>query len=151
MTDVRELWAALRPEVREEVDACVAGRRMVRAIHAVRSSPEGAGTGIPLGKDLVAWRLEVLGDRVEPWPTYDLEALTGEARSMPGGPPAALRLEWDGDSWGWMLLLTAGTTVLATWRGTDWTEPLATAAALAERLGVPLHGPGDGGPAGWDG
>ncbi|WP_406860263.1 hypothetical protein ABZO31_07415 [Streptomyces sp. HUAS MG47] len=159
MTAVRELWEALPPAVREEVDACVVRRRMVGAVHTVRSSTEGAGTGLHLGMDLVTWRMEVLGDRVEPLPADDLEALTRRARELPGGPPAALRLEWDGDSWGWMLVLTAETTeqdgrlpALAVWReGGGWTEPTATAAALAGRLGVPLHGPGGDGPAGWDG
>ncbi|MFG2331308.1 hypothetical protein ACGFMM_16970 [Streptomyces sp. NPDC048604] len=158
MTAARDLWAVLPPEVREEVDAWVVRRGMVQAIHVVRSSREGAGTGIHAGVDLVAWRMEVLGDRVEPLPADDLETLAGRARELPGGPPAALRLEWDGDSWGWMLVLRAvldagddRPPVLAVWRGTDWAEPPATAAALAGRLGVPLHGPGDDGPAGWDG
>ncbi|MEW5657528.1 hypothetical protein [Streptomyces cinereoruber] len=35
---------------------------------------------------------------------------------------------------------------LARWQQADWTEPLATARALADRLGVPLRGPGDDGP-----
>lgn len=61
---VVNLWAALPPDVRAEVDRCIARRRRVQAIHLVRTSAEGAGTSIRDGVDLVAWRMEVLAGRV---------------------------------------------------------------------------------------
>ncbi|MEU8530297.1 MULTISPECIES: hypothetical protein [Streptomyces] len=154
------LWAALPSDVRAEVDRCIARRRRVQAIHVVRTSAEGAGTSIRDGVDLVAWRMDVLAGRLEPRPARDLETLTGRAERPAGAPPVALHLEWDGDTSGRTLVLTlvrarpdgdALPTVLAVWREDDGAEPLATAAALADRLGVPLHGPGGDGPAGWAG
>ncbi|MFI9120774.1 hypothetical protein ACIGW0_15450 [Streptomyces bikiniensis] len=60
---------------------------------------------------------------------------------------------WDGDSRGRVLLPGAVLPcpsgrphTVAHWQEATWTEPLATARAVADRLGVPLRGPGDDGP-----
>ncbi|MFF5636655.1 hypothetical protein [Streptomyces sp. NPDC012825] len=150
----RELWTALPQEARERVDAFVVRRMRVHAVREMRDAGLVPRPGLYDCADLAVVRAEILADRLVPLPAQDVDALAGKAAALPG-PPAALELEWDGDSWGWILLLSAvlpgppgRPRPLARWQVADWTEPLATARALADRLGVPLRGPGDDGPPG---
>ncbi|MGW9438313.1 hypothetical protein [Streptomyces sp. NPDC055607] len=147
-----ELWTALPQDVRERVDALVVRRRQIMAVKEMRESGVAPRPGLRDCVDLVAARMEILADRLVPPPYQDVDALAGQAAALPG-PPVALELAWDGDTQGWILVLGAvlpGSSgrphALAQWQETVWTEPLATARALADRLGVPLRGPGDDGP-----
>ncbi|WP_053648892.1 MULTISPECIES: hypothetical protein [unclassified Streptomyces] len=149
-----ELWTALPEETRERVDALVVRRLKMRAVKEMRESGVSPRPGLYDCAELVAARTEILADRLVPLPRQDVDALAGEAVGLPE-PPVALELEWDGDTWGWILLLgavlpgpSARPHPLAHWQQADWTEPLATARALADRLAVPLRGPGDDGPPG---
>lgn len=147
-----ELWTALPQEARERVDAFVVRRMRMHAVKEMREAGLVPRPGLYDCADLAAVRTEILADRLVPLPAQDVDTLAGKAAALPE-PPTALELEWDGDSWGWILLLGAvlpgppgRPRPLARWQQADWTEPLATARALADRLGVPLRGPGDDGP-----
>ncbi|MFF5452816.1 hypothetical protein ACFY40_16445 [Streptomyces sp. NPDC012950] len=147
-----ELWTALPQEARERVDALVVLRKRILAVKEMRESGVVPRPGLNDCLHLTAVRTEILADRLVPLPPQDVDTLAGKAAALPE-PPVALELEWDGDSWGWILVLGAvlpGPSgrphPLAHWQETAWTEPLATARTLADRLGVPLRGPGDDGP-----
>ncbi|MGV9692466.1 hypothetical protein ACWDUX_25550 [Streptomyces sp. NPDC003444] len=147
-----ELWTALPQEARERVDALVVRRRRLTATEEVLKAGVVPRPALHDCFRLVTVRTEILADRLVPPPPQDVDTLAGKAAALPG-PPVALELEWDGDTQGWILVLGAvlpGPSgrphPLAQWRETAWTEPLATARTLADRLGVPLRGPGDDGP-----
>ncbi|MET9930643.1 MULTISPECIES: hypothetical protein [unclassified Streptomyces] len=149
-----ELWTALPQDARERVDALVVRRKQLMATMEALKAGLVPRPGLHDCFRLVTVRTEILADRLVPPPARDLDALAGKAAALPG-PPVALELEWDGDTQGWILVLGAVLTrpagrphPLAQWRQATWTEPLATARALADRLGVPLRGPGDDGPPG---
>ncbi|WP_051715139.1 hypothetical protein [Streptomyces bikiniensis] len=147
-----ELWTALPQEARERVDAFVVRRMRVHAVKEMRDAGLVPRPGLYDCADLAAVRTQILADRLVPLPPQDVDALAGKAAALPE-PPVALELEWDGDTQGWILVLAAALTgpagrplPLAQWQQATWTEPLTTARALADRLGVPLRGPGDDGP-----
>ncbi|MFC7919938.1 hypothetical protein [Streptomyces cinereoruber] len=147
-----ELWTALPQDARERVDAFVVRRKRIMAVKEMWESGVVPRPDLNDCLHLTAVRTEILADRLVPLPAQDVDTLAGKAAALPE-PPTALELEWDGDSWGWILLLGAvlpgppgRPRPLARWQQADWTEPLATARALADRLGVPLRGPGDDGP-----
>ncbi|MFJ5079415.1 hypothetical protein ACIP8Z_33065 [Streptomyces sp. NPDC088553] len=156
-----ELWLALPWETRERVDALVILRKRIMAVREIREAGVLPRPDLNDCVVLSAVREEILADRLVPLPCQDVDALAGRASELPR-PPVALELDWDGDTWGWILLLgavlpgpAARPHPLAQWQQADWAEPLATARALADRFGVPLRGPGDDGPpdmrAGWSG
>ncbi|MET9726605.1 hypothetical protein [Streptomyces zaomyceticus] len=149
-----ELWSALTRETREHVDAEVIRRRRLTAVLAIRESGLLPEPDLHDCVALVGVREEILADRLVPLPRTDVDTLAADVEVLPRRP-VALELEWDGDTWGWILLLVAVLPgpasrphQLAQWQEVAWEEPLATARALADRLGVPLSGPGDDGPAG---
>ncbi|WP_282691697.1 hypothetical protein [Streptomyces sp. CC208A] len=144
------LWAALPWEVRERMDAHVVRRRRLMAAREVLDAGLLPRPGLYACLDLVHVREEILADRLVPLPDRDADTLTERAAAL-GRPVVALELEWDGDSWGWILGLDAvggagERAPLARWQETAWDGPLAVAAEVAGRLGAELRGPGEDGP-----
>ncbi|MER5739022.1 hypothetical protein ABT117_25545 [Streptomyces sp. NPDC002262] len=149
-----ELWAALSWEVRERVDARVVRRARLSAAREVLDAGVSPRPGLYACLELVHVREEILADRLVPLPPRDAETLTERARAL-GRPVVALELEWDGDSWGTVLVLSAVDEAgeraqLAQWQGCPWDGPLAVAAEVAGRLGAPVRGPGEDGPGAVD-
>ncbi|WP_051716482.1 hypothetical protein [Streptomyces sp. NRRL F-5727] len=144
------LWAALPQAVRERLDAHVLRRARLMAAREVLDAGLHPRPGLYACLDLVHVREEVLADRLVPLPARDADALTARAEAL-GRRVAALELEWDGDSRGWILVLDAvggaGERVaLAQWQEVAWEGPFAVAAEVAGRLGVAVRGPGEDGP-----
>ncbi|MFD8009223.1 hypothetical protein [Streptomyces sp. NPDC058955] len=144
------LWAALPWAVRERVDAHVVRRARLMAAREVLDAGLRPRPGLYACLDLVHVREEILADRLVPPPARDADTLTARAGAL-GWRVAALELEWDGDSWGWILLLDAvggagERAALARWQEDAWDGPFAVAARVAGRLGVAVRGPGEDGP-----
>ncbi|MFF9342135.1 hypothetical protein ACF1CG_20620 [Streptomyces sp. NPDC014773] len=145
-----ELWAVLPWEARERVDAHVVRRAGLSAVREVLDAGVSPRPGLYACLELVHVREEILADRLVPLPPRDADTLTGRARAL-GRPVVALVLEWDWDSWGPLLVLSAldgagERAELAQWQGCPWDGPLAVAADVAGRLGAELSGPGEDGP-----
>ncbi|MFI8325787.1 hypothetical protein [Streptomyces sp. NPDC085529] len=144
------LWAALPQAVRERLDAHVLRRSRLMAARQVLDAGLHPRPGLYACLDLVHVREEILADRLVPLPARDADTLTARAEAL-GWPVAALESAWDGDSWGWILVLDAvggagERAALAQWQEVVWDGPRAVAAEVARRLGVPVRGPGEDGP-----
>ncbi|WP_460342728.1 hypothetical protein [Actinoallomurus acanthiterrae] len=153
-------WAELPATLREQVDALVLRDRRFEAIKAIFNSGFEPRPSLLDAQLLVADRYRSLGDRIEfsPEPARDLATLIAKVEGMPR-PPVAIEAEWDGDTQGWFVVLTAITaepqeeTGLAQIRhGGDirifngqvppWPEAeeaQTTGRALADHFGVPFR------------
>ncbi|MFJ7197165.1 MULTISPECIES: nucleotidyltransferase domain-containing protein [unclassified Streptomyces] len=157
------LWCALPAGVPERVDELVLAGRDIQAVHAMRESGIEPRPGLHVCVDLLDWRHRALADRMPPPPCHDVDTLAATAGALPRGP-VAVEVVLDGDTRGWIVVLTAGPA--RPWEGVALAhfrigaagsgEAARTGRELAERLGVPFRfaspgEPDEDAPRWWDG
>ncbi|MEU2839775.1 hypothetical protein ABZ776_22115 [Streptomyces sp. NPDC007076] len=157
------LWWTFPAGVRERVDELVLAGRDIQAVHAMRESGIEPRPGLHLCMGVLTGRHHALADRMPPPPRHDVDTLVAAAGALPRAP-VAVEAVWDGDTQGWIVVLTAVPArpwegvALADFRigeaGTG--EAVRTGRELAERLGVPFRfaapdEPDVDAPRWWDG
>ncbi|MFJ8849607.1 hypothetical protein [Streptomyces sp. NPDC102437] len=140
------LWRTLPADVRERVDGLVLAGRNIQAVHAMRESGIDPRPELHECVEVLDGRQRALADRMPPPAPRDVDTLAEAAGALPRDP-VAVEAVWDGDTQGWIVVLTAvlaepwESAVLAGFRigaaGTD--DAARTGRELAERLGVPFR------------
>ncbi|MFF3780613.1 nucleotidyltransferase domain-containing protein [Streptomyces sp. NPDC001933] len=156
------LWRTLPAGVRERVDELVLAGRNIQAVQAMRESGIDPRPELYECVEVLDGRHRELADRLPPPALRDVDTLAEAAGALPRDP-VAVEAVWDGDTRGWIVVLTAvlaepwESAVLAGFRigaaGTD--EAARTGRELAERLGVPFRfaspdEPDEDAPRWWD-
>ncbi|MFG2006649.1 hypothetical protein ACGFNU_46635 [Spirillospora sp. NPDC048911] len=102
-----QFWNALPEDALVRVDGLIRAERKIQAIQVLRESLPEPRPGLYDCMDMVAERCEELGVRFAPEPTQPLsvDAIAAEIRGL-SWSPAAIEAEWDGDSFGWMVVLS---------------------------------------------
>ncbi|MFD7620843.1 hypothetical protein [Streptomyces sp. NPDC059802] len=157
------MWWTFPADVRERIDALVLAGRTIQAVHAMRECGIEPRPELHTCVDVLEGRHRALADRMPPSPRHDVDALAAAAGALPRAPVAVEAVR-DGDTRGWIVVLTAvlarpwESVALADFRigaaGTGEAE--RTGRELAERLGVPFRfagpdEPDEGAPRWWDG
>ncbi|MGW1843072.1 hypothetical protein [Streptomyces sp. NPDC001966] len=156
------LWRTLPAAVRERVDELVLAGRNIQAVQAMRESGIDPRPELHECAEVLDGRQRELADRLPPPAPRDVGTLAGAAGALPRDP-VAVEAVWDGDTWGWIVVLTAvlaepwESVALAGFRigaaGTG--EAARTGRELAARLGIPFRfaspdEPDEDAPRWWD-
>ncbi|MGW9120484.1 hypothetical protein ACWGRV_28395 [Streptomyces sp. NPDC055663] len=156
------LWRTLPAAVRERVDELVLAGRNIQAVQAMRESGIDPRPELHECVEVFDGRQRELADRLPPPAPRDVGTLAGAAGALPRDP-VAVEAVWDGDTWGWIVVLTAvlaepwESVALAGFRigaaGTG--EAARTGRELAARLGIPFRfaspdEPDEDAPRWWD-
>lgn len=169
-------WDALPEDLHQRVDALVLDGQTFAAIGCLTGAGLQPQLSLVVCMELVAARCDVLSDRITAGPPQpaSVESLLTKVASLPTAPEA-IEAIWDGDTFGWLVVLLAVSRTLRTeytltmirhggdlrlfngevppWP--DAEEAARLGAALANRLAVPFHfasphTPDDDAPRWWD-
>ncbi|MFD0339163.1 nucleotidyltransferase domain-containing protein [Streptomyces sp. NPDC127117] len=156
------MWWTFPAGVRERVDELVLAGRDIQAAQAMRESGIEPRPELHECVEVLDGRHRALADRMPPPARPDVDAMAAAARALPRDP-VAVEAVWDGDTRGWIVVLTA--VLAGPWESVDLDgfrigaagtgEAARTGRALAERLGVPFRfaspdGPDEDAPRWWD-
>ncbi|MFE3149018.1 hypothetical protein ACFXJ6_20575 [Streptomyces sp. NPDC059218] len=156
------MWWTFPAGVRERIDELVLAGRNIQAIGVMRESGIEPRPELHACVEVLDGRHRALADRMPPPVRPDVETMAAAARALPRDP-VAVEAVWDGDTQGWIVVLTAvlagpwESVVLDGFRigaaGTG--EAARTGRDLAERLGVPFRfaspdEPDEDAPRWWD-
>ncbi|MFF1346270.1 hypothetical protein ACFVZJ_09745 [Streptomyces sp. NPDC058322] len=156
------MWWTFPAGVRERIDELVLAGRHIQAVGVMRESGVEPRPELHECVEVLDGRHRALADRMPPPARPDVDTMAAAARALPRGP-VAVEAVWDGDTWGWIVVLTAvlagpwESVVLDGFRigaaGTG--EAARTGRELAERLGVPFRfaspdEPDEDAPRWWD-
>ncbi|MER5365054.1 hypothetical protein [Streptomyces sp. NPDC002722] len=156
------MWWTFPAGVRERIDELVLAGRNIQAVGVMRESGVEPRPELHECVEVLDGRHRALADRMPPPARPDVDTMAAAARALPRGP-VAVEAVWDGDTWGWIVVLTAvlagpwESVVLGGFRigaaGTG--EAARTGRELAERLGVPFRfaspdEPDEDAPRWWD-
>jgi predicted nucleotidyltransferase len=142
----RLMWWTFPAGVRERVDGLVLAGRTLQAVRAMRESGIEPRPELPDCVEVLDGRHRALADRLPPPARPDVAAMAAAARALPRDP-VAVEAVWDGDTRGWIVVLTA--VLAGPWEsvvldgfqigaaGTG--EAVRTGREVAERLGVPFR------------
>ncbi|MEL5959997.1 nucleotidyltransferase domain-containing protein [Streptomyces sp. CLV115] len=158
----RLMWWSFPADVRERVDGLVLLGRDIQAVGAMRESGIEPRPELHACVEVLDGRHRALADRIPPPVRPDVDAMAAAARDLPRDP-VAVEAVWDGDTRGWIVVLTA--VLAGPWESVDLDgfrigaagtgEAARTGRELAERLGVPFRfaspdEPDEDAPRWWD-
>ncbi|MGY3063696.1 putative nucleotidyltransferase [Streptomyces sp. TE3672] len=156
------MWWTFPAGVRERIDELVLAGRNIQAVGVMRESGVEPRPELHECVEVLDGRHRALADRMPPPARPDVDTMAAAARALPRGP-VAVEAVWDGDTWGWIVVLTA--VLAGPWESVDLDgfrigaagtgEAARTGRELAERLGVPFRfaspdEPDEDAPRWWD-